>query len=172
MEQAGGGAGGNGATAGLRLGMWAKAGNLVGLVAAIGEDEVMLFDPGQRQIARVAPGELTLLPAGAVTVTVRVDLPLAHGLDEAELRRWVASLTDELLRERAAGALADAGLDGGAALPSVRVDVQAAETSGAVCLCGARTPAPEGAAVPCSACGRQAVAPPQRASNDVLRLGG
>jgi hypothetical protein len=155
----------------LRLGMWARAGNLVGLVAAIGDDEVTLFDPGQRQMARVAPSELTLLPAGAVTVTVRVDLPLAHGLDEAELRRWVASLTDEVLREQAADALAHAGLDQAAALPAVRVDVQAAETSGAVCFCGARTPAPEGAALPCSACGRQAVAPPQRARQDVLGLG-
>jgi hypothetical protein len=142
------------------IGSWGRVGDLVGIVAAVRDDEVTLFDPGGRRRVTVAPGQLTVLPAAAVTVTVSVDLPLAHGYDEPELRRWVASLLDEQVRERAHEVLAAAGLDEGAALPRPRLDVAPAATSGAVCLCGARTPALAGGAVACSACGRQAVPAP------------
>lgn len=143
---------------------------MTGLVAAVEGERVTVFDPGARRQVTVAGAEVTPLPAGAVTVTVTVDLPLAHGLDEDELRRWVASLLDPVVRERAAEALLVAGLDQGAALPPVRLDVLAAQTSGAICLCGARTPAASGAAVACMACGRQAVARPQPARGDLLGL--
>lgn len=145
---------------GPRLGSWARTGEMVGLVAAVAADEVALFDPAERQVARVPRGELQPVPAGAVTVTVTVDLPLAHGLDEDAVRRWTASLLDGVLRERAAAALTEAGLDPGAALPPAHVDVSASTTGGAVCLEGHRSPAPDGTAIACPACGREAVARP------------
>jgi len=144
----------------VRMGAWARAGALVGLVAASRDGQVTLFDPAARQMTRVPEAEVTLVPAGAVRVTLSVDLPLAHGLNEDDLRRWLASLTDPVLRERAYAALAEAGLDEGAALPVVRVDVATPESTGAICLCGARTPAPDGVAIACPACGRQAVSRP------------
>jgi hypothetical protein len=144
-----------------RLGSWARSANLVGLVAAVEESHITLFDPGERQMARVPRGEVESVPAGAVTVTVTVDLPVPHGLDETALRRWAAALTDLTLRDRAAAALADQGLDPGAALPDARMSVHPLE-SGAVCLCGARVPAPDGARLSCPSCGREAVGPPLR----------
>lgn len=142
-----------------RLGSWGRSGEFVGVVAAVDEREVTLFDPAARQSARVPRDALEPVPAGAVTVTVRLDLPLAHGLAEDDLRRWVAALVDGVLRERAAGALAEAGLDEGVALPPVTVEVTAAAGSGAVCLAGHRTPS-GGTPVACPACGREAVPPP------------
>lgn len=144
----------------LRIGAWARGGTLVGLVAAHRDGEVTLFDPAARQMTRVPEAVVAPVPAGAVRVTVSVDLPLAHGLDEEDVRRWVATLIDPVLRERAYAALAEAGLDEGAALPDVRVDVRTPESTGAICLCGARTPAPDGVAIACPACGRQAVSRP------------
>lgn len=151
---------------GARIGAWARSGGMVGVVAAADGDTVTLFRPGDRQLARVPPSDLELLPAGAVTVTATVDLPVPHGIGEDLLRRWVASLTDETLRGRAHAALADAGLDQGAALPSVRLEVRTMDTGGALCLCGAKTPADPGVAVACAACGRQAVSAPQSAVRD------
>lgn len=145
---------------GPRLGSWARSGDLVGLVAAVDADEVAVFDPAERQVVRVPRGELLPVPAGAVTITVAVDLPLAHGLGEDAVRRWTASLVDGVLRERATAALSAAGLDPGAALPEARVEVSASMTDGAVCLAGHRSPAPDGAAVACATCGRDAVARP------------
>jgi len=142
------------------MGAWARAGGLVGLVAASRDGEVTLFDPAARQMTRVPQAEVTLIPAGAVQVTLSVDLPLAHGLAEDDLRRWLATLTDPVLRERAYAALAEAGLDEGAALPVVRVDVRTPPSAGAICLCGARTPLADGVTVACPACGRQAVSRP------------
>lgn len=144
----------------LRLGTWARSDAAVGIVAAVTDDEVALFHPGERQVARVPRETVEVLPAGAVTVTATVDLPLAHGLGEDDVRRWVASLMDDVVRERAYAALAAEGLDEGTVLPGVRVDVAAQVSSGAVCLCGARVPAPDGAALACPSCGRQAVARP------------
>ena len=144
----------------LRLGSWARAGNLVGLVAAIDGDEVTLFDPGERQQARVPAAEVQPVPAGGVRVTLTVDLPLPHGIGEPALRRWVASLADDVVRDRAHAALTEAGLDPGAALPAVRVDVRPVE-SGPVCLCGQKVPAPAGAELACPSCGRTAVGPPR-----------
>lgn len=153
------------------LGAWARADQLVGLVAAVDADQVTLLDPGNRQVARVARSAVQLVPAGAVTISVSVDVPLAHGLDESDLRRWVAALTDEVLRTRMRDALGEGGMDVGAALPLPRVDVRAVQTSGAVCLCGARTPAADGQAVTCGGCGRLAVArPPSQSAGDVLGL--
>lgn len=151
---------------GPRIGAWVRSRGMVGLVAAADGDTVTLFRPGDRQLARVAPDDVELLPAGAVTVTATVDLPVPHGIGEDLLRRWVASLTDETLRGRAYAALADAGLDEGAALPSVRLEVRTMATGGALCLCGAKTPADPGVAVACAACGRQAVSAPQPAVGD------
>lgn len=155
-----------------RVGAWARTGSLVGVVAVSDGDQVTLYDPGSRQMARVSSGEVTPLEAGAVTVSVHVDLPIPHGLAGQALARWVASLTDETVRERARAALAEAGIDAAVALPEVRLEVQPASTSGALCLCGARTPAPDGAALACDQCGREAVAPPARSdTGDVLGLG-
>jgi hypothetical protein len=148
----------------LRLGAWARSQGMTGLVAALADGEITLFDPAERRMAKVPASEVEAAPAGAVTVAVTVDVPLAHGVDEAAVRRWVATLTDEVLRERARSALAEAGLDEGAALPSARIDVAAMTTSGAVCLCGARVPAPPGSTLPCPSCGRQAIAPPPAGS--------
>lgn len=185
------------------LGSWARSEGFVGLVAAVratatvhggpgsaDDAEVTLFDPGARQATTVASADCEPLPAGAVTVTVTVDLPLAHGLAEPDLRRWIASLLDPGVRERAAGALEAAGLDGGAALPEARLDVTPAQGGGALCLAGHRTPAegrgaqvsavgvgaagpppPGGEPVACATCGRAAVGPPQPALRDVLGLG-
>jgi hypothetical protein len=142
----------------LRLGSWARAGNLVGLVVGIDGDEVTLFDPGQRHQARLPVADVQPLPAGGVRVTVTVDLPLPHGIGEPALRRWVAMLTDEVVRERAHAALVKADLDPGAALPSVRLEVSPV-ASGTVCLCGQKMPAPAGAELECINCGRTAVGP-------------
>lgn len=179
------------------LGSWARSEGFVGLVAAVQEvatghgrpgsaddAQVTLFDPGARQATTVASSDCEPLPAGAVTVTVTVDLPLAHGLAEPDLRRWIASLLDPAVREHAAAALKEAGLDGGAALPEARLDVTPAQDGGALCLAGHRTPAegsaaqvsaagprpPGGGPVACATCGRAAVGPPQPAARDVLGL--
>ena len=143
----------------LPLGSWARAGGFTGLVARSDELHVTLFDPGSRQQHQVARGQVQPVPAAAVRVTVTVDLPLPHGIDEEPLRRWIAMLTDPVLRERAAAAMSEAGLDPGAASPEVSVDVQALGDGLARCLCGATTPTTDGVAVPCGACGRQAAPP-------------
>jgi hypothetical protein len=142
------------------LGAWARVGDFVGVVARVADGRVSLFDPGERQVTEAGRDEVQVLPAGAVTVTVRVDLPLAHGFDEERLRGWLMALVDQGLQGRAVRALTEAGLDEGALLPPTRLSVAPAETSGALCLCGTRTPAPPQAAVACAACGRQAVSPP------------
>jgi hypothetical protein len=143
----------------LPLGSWARSGSFTGLVARSDELHVTLFDPGSRQQHQAARGQVQPVPAAAVRVTVTVDLPLPHGFDEDSLRRWVGVLTDPVLRERAAAAMSDAGLDPGAAQPEVSVDVRALDDGLARCLCGATTPAASGVAVICSACGRQAAPP-------------
>jgi hypothetical protein len=145
---------------GARLGSWARSGQLVGLVVALADDEVTIFDPGERISATVPLGEAETVPAGAVTVTVTADLPLPHGVAEPALRRWVASLLDETVRERAYAALTEAGLDPAAALPATRMDVRPMEGTVAICLCGAKVPAPPGARLACPSCGREAVGPP------------
>lgn len=156
----------------LLPGTWARSGAFVGVVAAQDDDGVALFDPAQRQLLRAPAAEVEAVPAGAVTVTVTLDVPLAHGLAEDDLRRWVATLVDGLLRERAGDALRDAGLDDGAALPPVAVEVRAAEGDEARCLAGHRTPSPDGAPRACPVCGRQAVPPPRaRPGDDLLGLG-
>ncbi len=143
----------------LLLGSWARAGSFVGLVVKADGETVSLFDPGERQRLDAPTATVQALPAGGVTVTVTVDVPLPHGVDESTVRRWVASLTDPMLRELAYAALAEAGLDEGAALPDARVTV-APLASGTVCLCGARTPAPAGSEIVCTNCGRLAVGAP------------
>ena len=143
----------------LPLGSWARAGTFVGLVVAADGERVTLFDPGERQRTEIARPEVQPLPSGGVTVTVTADLPLPHGVDETTVRRWVASLTDLTLRERMYAALAEAGLDEGAALPDARITVGPV-ASGTVCLCGARTPGPAGSETICSSCGRLAVGAP------------
>lgn len=145
-----------------RLGQWGKAGELVGLVAAVDGEEVTLFDPADRQETTVSAASVTPLPAGAVRVTVSATLPVPHGVGEQELRRWVASLADDRVRERALAALADARLDDGAARPPVSVEVVPA-ASGA-CLCGETPDLAPGRSGTCPACGRQAAGPARGAS--------
>ena len=147
----------------LRLGTWVRTGALVGLVASVDGDEVAVFDPTARQLTKVTSSQVQPVPAGALSVRAEVDLPLPHGLDEHGLRRWLASLLDPAVRERATTALVEQGLDEGAALPQLRLTVAPAEGPGAVCLCGRRAPAPDGEALACPACGRQAVARPTSA---------
>lgn len=143
----------------LLLGTWARSGTFVGLVVAADGESVSLFDPAERQVAKVLREDVEVVPAGGVTITVTVDLPVPHGVNESALRRWVAALTDDTLRERAHSALTEQGLDEGAALPAARLSV-APVTSGVVCLCGSRMPAPPGAEMVCTNCGRLAVGPP------------
>lgn len=137
-----------------RLGQWGKAGDLVGVVAAVDGDDVTLFDPSTRQQVTVAAASVTPLPAGAVRVTLSATLPVPHGVGEDDLRRWMATLADDRVRERALAALADARLDDGVAHPPVSVEVSVADTG--VCLCGATPDLEPGAAGPCPSCGRQA----------------
>lgn len=143
----------------LLLGTWARSGGFVGLVVAMDAETVTLFDPGERQVAQAGTADVEAVPAGGVTVTVTVDLPVPHGVSEATLRRWVAALTDDTLRARAHDALTEQGLDEGATLPAARFSV-APVTNGTVCLCGSRMPAPPGAEMVCTTCGRLAVGPP------------
>jgi hypothetical protein len=109
----------------LLLGSWARSGSMVGLVAALDGESVTLFHPGDRNQSTVPRADVEALPAGGVTISMTVDLPVPHGIDESSLRRWVASLTDDGLRDRAYAALTEANLDPGAALPSVRMEVRA-----------------------------------------------
>lgn len=143
----------------LMLGTWARSGEVVGLVASLDGESVTLFDPTRRHQATVPREQVEAVPAGAVTVTTTVNIPLPHGIAEEGLRRWLASLMDEDIRDRAFAALQEAGLDEGATLPTVRVDVAPID-HGTVCLCGARTPGPPGAEIRCTSCGRLAVGAP------------
>lgn len=154
---------GNGSPA-PRLGAWYRADRMVGVVVRVHGDTVTVFDPAQRRQLDVAAAAITAVPAAAVRVTTSVDLPVPHGLDEQDLRRWLAILTDPVLRERARAALASAGLDAGITLPEVEVTATALDDGTSRCLCGATTAstttAPAGASPPgCPACGRQ-LAPP------------
>lgn len=154
-----------------RLGAWARVGTVVGVVARVDGGQVTLFDPAHRRRHLTTVDDLELVPAAAVRVTCTVDLPLPHGMTADDVRRWVAMLTDPVLRDRAAEALTDAGLDTGVAEPTVTVDAVLLRDGAAVCLCGATTPAtpqdPRRAMqqVPaCPRCGRQP-APPTTASD-------
>jgi hypothetical protein len=147
-----------------RLGAWCRAGGIVGVVARVDGDRVTVFDPTQRRQHEVAASAVTAVPAAAVRVTTSVDLPVPHGLDEQDLRRWLAMLTDPVLCERAGATLAAAGLDPGVTLPEVSVSVVALDDGASRCLCGATTAstttAPSEASPPaCPTCGRQ-LAPP------------
>ena len=141
------------------LGSWARSGGFVGLVARNDGQHVTLLDPGARQQREVPVDRVEVVPAAAVEITMAVELPLPHGLNETSLRRWVALLADPVLRDRAAEAMSDAGLDAGAALPQVALDARARSDGHARCLCGATTPTAVGVAVTCRVCGRQAAPP-------------
>ncbi|MDP8977643.1 MAG: hypothetical protein M3N17_03535, partial [Actinomycetota bacterium] len=116
-----------------RLGTWVRVrgSELVGLVVAVEAEGVTVFSPGDRRMARVDPDAAERVPAGAVSVSLSAELPLAHGLDEATLRRWLAVLADQVLRGRAAEVLRERGLDDGPTLPPLRLDVRPVATSGA-----------------------------------------
>lgn len=144
----------------MRIGTWARAGDLVGVVAAADADEVTLFNPGDRQMARLPAAEVTPLPAGRVRVEVAVELPIPHGLPEVSLRRWVAALLDPVVRDRARAAVGEAGLDDAPLAPEPRLVVTRPEGSGAVCWRGHKLPAPDGATVECPSCGGPAFARP------------
>lgn len=141
----------------MRVGQWARSGGLTGLVVAVDGPEVALFDPADRQLARVPVDTAEPLPAGAVAITLRLELPLPHGLGEDALRRWAATLVDEVLRERAGDALAEAGLDRGPALAAVSVDLRPA--AGHRCVAGHETQTDGAAPVACQTCGREACPP-------------
>lgn len=149
-----------------RLGAWARADGVVGVVARLDGDRVTLFDPALRRQHNAPMAAVEAVPSAAVRVTCTVDLPLPHGASEEDVRRWVAVLTDPVLRERAAEALANAGLDAGVAEPAVEITAIALRDGLARCLCGA-TLASEGvdphdppqAGPPCPQCGRQPAPP-------------
>lgn len=143
------------------LGDWARADGFIGVVARTRDGQVTLFDPGQRR-QHVVPAEaIERVPSAAVRVTVTVDLPLPHGVDETVVRRWVAMLTDPLLRDRAADALSSEHLDSGVTLPPVAVSAVAISDGLMHCLCGATTNVPDSPAAPtaCPRCGRQPAPP-------------
>lgn len=147
-----------------RLGAWCRADGIVGVAARVDGGRVTVFDPAQRRQHEAPASTITAVPAAAVRVTTSVDLPVPHGLDEHDLRRWLAMLTDPVLRERAGAALAAADLDPGVTLPLVSVTVVALDDGASRCLCGATTAstttAPSEARPPaCPTCGRQ-LAPP------------
>lgn len=146
-----------------RPGTWARADGFIGVVARADEHETTLFDPGRRLQRTAATAAITRVPAAAVRVTATIDLPLAHGLDETDLRRWLAMLIDPVLRERAADALVAAGLDIGVTLPHATVTASAHDDGSARCLCGASVPGPAGPGgadlAPCPVCGRQPAPP-------------
>lgn len=146
-----------------RVGGWARAGAVVGVVARIDGDTVTVFDPGGRRRHDASADDVRAVPAASVRVTVTVDLPLPHGLDETALRRWTAMLLDPVLRERAAEALEGDGLDPGVALPTPQVAATALRDGLARCLCGTTVPADPATTPPaCPSCGRQP-APPAEA---------
>jgi hypothetical protein len=143
-----------------RPGAWVRSGPVVGVIAGHTGAEVTVFDPGGRRRQDTPAATVSRVPATAVRITVTVDLPLAHGLDEVDLRRWVAMLVDPVLRERAAEALHEAGLDDGVTLPEAKVEARVLRDGLARCLCGATAPARPGE-VPaaCAECGRQPAPP-------------
>lgn len=145
------------------LGSWGRADGVVGVIARIDGDRVTLFDPGQRRQHTVTAAAVVRVPAAAVQVTLTADLPLPHGLDEADVRRWVAMLTDPVLRTRATEALTEAGLDTGVTLPTVEMTFHAHDDGRARCLCGGSAPSRPLSGLapsqPCPDCGRR-LAPP------------
>jgi hypothetical protein len=154
-----------------RLGAWARADGVVGVVARVDAGRITLFDPAQRHQHTVPAVAVEVVPSAAVRVTATVDLPLPHGASADDVRRWVAMLTDPVLRERAAEALAEAGLAAGVAQPAVEVTAVALRDGQARCLCGATIPSAgvdprdRPRALPaCPRCGRQP-APPVTASD-------
>jgi hypothetical protein len=146
-------------TASPTPGSWARADGFVGLVTAVDEERVTLLDPGRRAQHTADAARVEVVPAAAVRVTVTVDLPMPHGLPEESLRRWVAMLTDPVLRERASEALADVAQDTGPAEPRATLDVVALADGRARCLCGHTVAATPGTAVTCPSCGRPAAPP-------------
>lgn len=142
-----------------RLGAWARADGIVGVVARVAGGRVTLFDPGQRRQHTVAADALQHVPSAAVRVTATVDVPLPHGLDETDLRRWMAMLTDPVLRDRARQALGDEQLDAGATLPEVTVTAMPLTDGALHCLCGAATPPGDSDTGACPRCGRQPTPP-------------
>lgn len=151
---------------GPRLGAWGRADGVVGVVARRDDDRVTLFDPARRRQHTAPAATIEPVPSAAVRVTCTVDLPLPHGASEDDVRRWVAMLTDPVLRERAGAALADAGLDTGVAEPAVEVSAVALRDGRARCLCGASVASdgvdphdPPRAVPPCPRCGRQPAPP-------------
>lgn len=142
-----------------RLGAWARADGIIGVVARVADGRVTLFDPGQRRQHTVATDVLEHVPSAAVQVTTTVAVPLPHGLDETDLRRWVAMLTDPVLRDRARQALRDEQLDAGVTLPEVTVTATPLTDGALHCLCGAATPLGDSHAGACPRCGRQPTPP-------------
>lgn len=136
------------------------AGGITGLVVRVSGDDVTVFEPGERRTATVPAADAQPVPAAAVRVTVTADLPLPHGVGEETLRRWLAVLTDPVLRTRAVEVLTEAGLDPAPGLPPVEMALSPAAGEDAVCLCGASTPS-DGDAVACATCDRLAVPPPR-----------
>ena len=97
----------------MDVGTWARAGNMVGIVSKVDDDGVVtLFNPGDRQILKATQGALTELPTGIVEAQVAVRLVVPHGLTDSSVRRWLATLVDPVLRERAQESLRELGLDG------------------------------------------------------------
>lgn len=108
----------------MKIGSWARAEGVVGIVSKLDPDgTVTVFNPGDRQMIVVPSARCQPLPTGTVeaTITVRLDVP--HGLGEDSMTRWVAALVDPVLRTNARAALEEQGMDVGAFAiePSVEV---------------------------------------------------
>lgn len=109
----------------IAIGSWARIGRLVGIVSRVEDDgTVVVFNPGDRQMARATPDAVQGLPSGAVEVTATVRLDVPHGLGEESVQRWVAALIDPVLRQRARDSLVEAGLDGAAFATDPEVEVR------------------------------------------------
>lgn len=96
----------------MKLGTWAKAGGVVGLVAKSDPDgTVTIFNPGDRQMITAPPGVATPLPTGTVDVQVALRMEVPHGLSEDSLKRWLAALIDPVIRTHAQATAIEKGLD-------------------------------------------------------------
>lgn len=109
----------------MEIGTWARAGGLVGMVSRIDPDgTVTLFNPGDRQIVKASRAAVQTLPTGMIEARVALRMVVPHGLNDDSMRRWLATLIDPVLRERAVESLREMGLDPMAMELQPRVEVR------------------------------------------------
>ena len=108
----------------MRIGTWARAGGVVGIVSKVDDDgTITIFNPGDRQMIRATPGAAQALPTGTVDVRVALRMEVPHGLSEDSLKRWLAALIDPVIRTHAQATVSEKGLDDGPFMldPTVQV---------------------------------------------------